>query len=227
MSLLAHVAALIGAGGGAPVITPAMLDPLNKGTGVNLSNLNLTATKASGGVAWRMARSTVGKTAGKYYFEVTWDHYATSSSIIGVGVGDQDASVNTFFGSDNNGLIILSTGAVYKNSALSTTIASSSQGSTGCIALDVDNSLVWYRVGSGNWNNNPSANPVTGVGGIAFSPSMSGTIYPAVGVQTSPNDKMSINFGPTFTHTPPSGFGILGTVGAPSLLGLGAITEDA
>lgn len=210
---------------GSPVITPAMLDPLNKGANVALSNLNLTATKASGGVGWQMARSTVGKSTGKFYLEATFDEF--SGSFIGLGLGDAMASVSNFYGADNHGLIYVNNGAVFTGGALLTTIQTIAEGQVLGIAFDVDARLIWFRTNGGNWNDSGSADPATGVGGIAFNAGMTGTFYPGAGVQTSPSDQMTVNFGPTFAYTPPSGFEIVGEVGAPSILALGGITEDA
>lgn len=209
---------------GPPVIVPTMLDPLNTGSGITLSNLNLTATKSSA-TAWKMSRSVLGVTTGKYYFEVTWNEF--SGSFVGVGLGDQDASVENFYGADGNGLILINNGEVYRGGALATTIQTSAEGSVTGVAFDVDAELVWFRTGAGDWNNSPTADPETGTGGIAFGASHSGTTYAGVGVQTAPNDQMTANFGPTFSGTPPAGFGILGESDPPGLLGLGGITEDA
>lgn len=205
------------------VITPAMLDPIVLGTNVTLSNSNLTATKTGGGIGWKMARSTVGLTTGKYYFESTWNEF--TGSFTGIGIGDQDASVENFFGSDNNGLIMINNGDVYINGAIFTTIQSSAEGQVSGIAFDVDANLIWFRTAGGNWNNNGAANPATGVGGITFPGS--GTFYPGIGVQTAPNDQMSINFGPTFSGTPPAGFGIVAEVGTPLITAPRAITVIA
>jgi hypothetical protein len=38
---------------------------------------------------------------------------------------------------------------------------------------------------------------------------------------------MSVNFGPTFSGTPPTGFGLIGERGPPALTGPSAITETA
>lgn len=211
------------ASSGPPVTTPAMLDPVTIGTGVALSNLNLTATKATGGTGWKMARSTVGLTSGKYYFEATWDEF--SGSFVGIGIGDAAASVENFYGADAHGLIFINTGDVYTGGAVLTTIQPSTEGQISGIAFDVDAKLIWFRTAGGNWNNSGTANPATGVGGIAFPGS--GTFFPGVGIQTSPNDQMSVNFGPTFAGTPPAGFGIVGEVGPPDLIGLSAITVTA
>lgn len=206
-----------------PVMVPATLDPANKGAGVVLSNADLTATKTTGGTGWKMARSTVGLTTGKYYFEATWDEF--SGSFTGIGIGDASASVENFYGVDAHGLILINNGEVYASGALLTTIQSSSEGQVSGIAIDVDAKLIWFRTAGGNWNNNGSADPATGTGGLSFPGS--GTFYAGVGVQTSPNDQMTANFGPTFVGTPPAGFGLIASEGAPGIFGLSGITVDA
>lgn len=208
---------------GPPVVTPAMLDPLNTGAGVTLSNLNLTATKASGGAAWRTSRSTYGPGAGKYYFEATLVEF--SGSFIGIGLGDSSAAVSNFFGADQHGVFYVNNGTVYRGGSLVTTIQTTAEGQVVGVAFDVDAKLVWFRTAGGNWNNSGTANPATGVGGIAFGSLMSGAIYPGAGVQTSPNDRVTVNFGPTFANTPPSGYGIVGESGSPTISGGSGITE--
>lgn len=213
----------MGGGSGPPVFVPTMLDPLNKGTNVVLSNLNLTATKATGGSGFQMARTVKGVTSGKYYFEVTWDEF--SGSFVGVGLGDQDASVNSFYGSDSNGIILIQNGEVYASGGVVANIQTSAESNWSGIAFHVEAGLVWFNTNGGNWNNNPSADPATGVGGIAFPVGMSGTIFAGVAVQQSPNDQMSMDCGQAFTGTPPTGFEMIGELGPPSILGLAGVTD--
>lgn len=205
-----------------PIVTPAMLDPLNSGDHIVLSNLNLTATKTTGGVQWEMSRSTYGPAAGKYYFEATFDEF--SGSFVGVGLGDSTASVGNFYGVNEHGIIMINNGEVYANGALITTLASATEGQVVGIAFDIDAELVWFRTEAGNWNNSGTADPTTGTGGIAFGTLMGGVTFPGVGVQTSPSDQVTANFGPTFAHTPPTGYGIVGEFGYPTISGLSGIT---
>lgn len=210
---------------GPPVVTPTMLDPLNTGSGVTLSNLNLTAKKTTGGIQWRMSRTVVGKTAGKFYMEATFDEL--TGSFIGIGLGDGTAAVSNFYGADTHGLLLANNGQVFTGGAVLTTIQTTAEGAIVGVAIDIDNRRIWFRTNGGNWNNSGTANPATNTGGIAFNAGMTGTFYVGAGVQTSPNDQMTVNFGPTFAYTAPSGFEIFGEVGPPSILALGGITEDA
>ena len=222
IGIRAHAGLLLGGSG---VVTPTMLDPLNKGTGVTLTNSNKTATKTTGGVGWKTARSVLGVTTGKYYLEALFVEF--SGSFIGIALGSSAASVENYFGFSTNGIIYVNNGTIFTNNALSTTIQTIAEGQTAGFAFDVDARLFWVRNGAGNWNNSGTANPATGVGGLAFPAGMTGTIYFGACVQTSPNDQLTINFGPTFTGTPPAGFGILGESSPPSILGLGGVTEGA
>lgn len=42
-------------------------------------------------------------------------------------------------------------------------------GSTVGIAVDITAKSIWFRTGSGNWNNTASANPAAGAGGFSIS----------------------------------------------------------
>src|SRR4029077_13475902 len=46
------------------------------------------------------------------------------------------------------------------------------------VAVDFTNHLAWFRRNSGNWNNDGTANPATGVGGITIA---AGSYAPTVG----------------------------------------------
>lgn len=212
----------------APVVT---LDPANTGSGVTLSNGNLTATKSSGGIAWKMSRATLSVTSGKFYAETKWIEF--SNSYIGVGIGDASASVENYYGLDNHGLIYVSNGSigqVYQNGSPIATIQTTSEGDTVAIAFDCTAKLCWFKTNTGNWNNNPSANPATGAGGISFASLMTAPYFVAAGVQFAPTDQMNINFGPGFIYAAPAGFLAINgetpfvTPAAPSISALRAVT---
>lgn len=82
------------------------------------------------------------------------------------------------------------------------------------IALDLVNSLVWFKVlPSGNWNGSGAADPATGVGGLSlWGPGI--PIYPYAPFGNA-GDKITANFGDSaFTGTAPSGFTAGFTAGA-------------
>lgn len=72
-------------GTGASPATFATWDPLQKGS-VVLSNDNLT--QANGGGGWSIARTTLGKSAGKWYWEIHVDSFGNDTRIsIGAALG--------------------------------------------------------------------------------------------------------------------------------------------
>jgi hypothetical protein len=72
----------------------ATLDPANKGTNATLSGGNLVLESSSGYVS---ARSTISKTSGKWYWEVTCTG-AVNGNMFG-GVGTASSNLNNFTGS--------------------------------------------------------------------------------------------------------------------------------
>ena len=75
------------------------------------------------------------------------------------------------------------------------------------IAIDLEARLMWSRGSHGaSWNGNPSADPVTGVGGTDIS-SLTGDLY---FIANSPNNgfgPLTVNFGAAgFANDPPYGY---------------------
>lgn len=139
-----------------------------------LSNSNKTATPSSGS-PYNYAYGAPARFTGKRYFEVVPG--STSFENVGVcGSGghivDLDAGSPGNFGSfagqvgwEPGGQIA----AAFPGTGNIVTIAtynSWSSGDTLCIALDLDNLLIWFRVNGGNWNNSGTADPATSTGGL-------------------------------------------------------------
>jgi hypothetical protein len=83
-----------------------------------------------------------------------------------------------------------------------------------CIAVDLDNAKIWFRVGAGNWNNNGSANPATNVGGIdLIVPLLAGAamylVWPAIGAGTTCT-LVLYQLASDFTQAVPSGYSAWG-----------------
>jgi hypothetical protein len=65
---------------------------------------------------------------------------------------------------------------------------------------------VWFRVNTGHWNNDPTADPVLGINGIQIGTSVDGGIWPAWSGAAA-GDQATANFGATtFVNPPPTGF---------------------
>lgn len=176
------------AGGAAPAVTYATWDPLEFGI---LSNGNLTATVSQSG---DVARSTIGKSSGKWYWEIS---VPDVFSAVGITETNPGAFVyNMSKGTCWRGGFVFTT---YKNgSPIDTTLGSFAGAVMGC-ALDMDN-LLFYFYRNGVLASEATINPVTLDAGnykAAVSRSSNG-----VG-----NGSYTANFGATaFAFTPPSGF---------------------
>lgn len=75
------------------------------------------------------------------------------------------------------------------------------------MAADLDNKLVWFARNGGNWNNDPLADPATGVGGFSFTfkTAQLGGTFQAKG--SAPSRSTTLNAGQNaFTYSIPSGF---------------------
>jgi hypothetical protein len=167
---------------------------------VTLSGGNLIATTTgAGGV-----RSTLGFSAGKYYWEYTIGVFGSGNS--GVGVASSTATLSTMGPTVSQAAFVYPAGSIYINGVDTTiSIGALSAGNILAIALDVTAKLIWFKKAAGNWNFNASANPATGVGGLSISALVS-PLYAGFGVSIS-GQSMTANFGDTaFVGTVPAGF---------------------
>jgi hypothetical protein len=169
----------------------ATLNPADKSSEITLSGGNLTATIA-GPTSSCLVRSTVSKTSGKWYWEMTCNNITNYSYI---GIGNASESVTTYLGSTNNGLAYTNDGYLIKNGG----IASSAPGvyATSNVlgfALDVDAGTLELFVNNSS-QGSYSANPT-------------GALFAGVSASLgSPNIVVTANFGASaFTYTPPSGY---------------------
>jgi hypothetical protein len=192
----------VGGGGGSTALNPS-----DKAAAITLTGSNLIATGGPG-----MARSVASYSTGKYYFEVllgagsaSYDHclgLANSSASLTAGPGSPDLNSIGYYNGDP---------AIYANnvSAGSTGLTAVGGGPNDLVsvAIDVGGSLMWIRLNGGNWNNNGSNNPATGVGGINVS-AVSKPWFAFVYGGTAATTVNTINFGSTaYSFTAPSGFG--------------------
>jgi hypothetical protein len=192
-------------------------NPSDKAANVTLSGDNLTATTAAG--TGSGVRTVDKQSAGKFYWEFTATAVGTAASGVGVVSPTLDLTiasngfsvakpVGSSCGAIRTGLILVD--GVSTGISLGTIT-----GLVVCIAFDVSARLIWFRLGAGgNWNNSASANPATGVGGIATTIGIGIPVYPAA-LLVSSTDAITANFGDTaFTGAVPSGFTSGFTAGA-------------
>jgi len=159
----------------------ATWNPAGKGAGVSLSNGNLTVTNT----ALSMVRATLGKSAGKWYWEML-----RNNSSGGSGIANAAAALNSYPGGDTNGWSYWYSGLKYTNAVGLAYGATFTTGDIIGCALDMDaGTISFYKNGV--------------LQGVAYS-GLSGVIYPAAG-QTG--GSTTTNFGATpFAYPVPEGF---------------------
>lgn len=182
-------------------------DPNNKSSAFALSGSNLIAT-SSGAANVRATRSLTGLS----YFEIT---VTTLTGSIGIGLCNYTFGVTgtTLLGTDNNGLRLSNGGNVVLNGAVLSTIQTFVQGDVVCVAVDIKNRLIWFRTNGGNWNNNASNDPATGVGGIDYSSMNLGPLFPEVSCSLT-GAVLTAKFTSGFAQAVPSGFASVDTCSA-------------
>lgn len=173
-------------------------DANNKSSTEALSGGNLVATSSGVGTV-----SATRLMTGPTYFEVT---PTTLTGTVAVGLVNRSYNMasGTILGTDNNGIGYKSSGAVVLNNVTLSTIATYAAGNIIGVAVDLQNRLVWFRVGTGNWNNSATANPATGSGGIDYSTMALTSLFPAAGGNATGAVMTAAFTG--FTNTAPSGF---------------------
>ena len=183
-------------------------NPSDKSVGITLCTGNLTAKNNNNAVSG--VRAIAGQPTGKFYWEYSWD--ATTSASDGVGVailtfplisiGNSASGASGNFTVNRVGTVIRDGGTVGVG------IGTLVNGTIVCIAIDLTGRLGWFRSGAaGLWNNAGTANPATGVGGIAVTTIGSGiSAYPVAAVNNT-NDQITANFGDSaFVGVVPAGF---------------------
>lgn len=182
--------------------TYTTFDPNNK-QGVTLSGGNLIATNSS--AADNGVKGVSLKTSGKLYFEMAFSALTGADSGGGVcGTGANFASL----GADaSRGALQFKNGAIYVNGVTNVNGGSIS-GQTLCVAVDLTNNKIWFRVNGGNWNNDVigNQNPATNTGGKDIS-AITGNGLLILASVTAASETCTLNAGASaFAQTAPSGF---------------------
>lgn len=172
-----------------------------------LSNGNLTVTHSSTSTGG--GRSTFLKTTGKYFFEVTATSTAGINDAIGIltSTGTYsnivvDGTNCTVVDRGNNGSIYSDGGNTGKQ--LGTIIS----GNIICVAIDLDARLGWFRKSGGSWNGDATADPATGIGGVAIGAGSFSPVIAFGGTGAASGNNMTANFGQsTYVYPAPAGFG--------------------
>lgn len=165
------------------------LDPVKIGYGVVLSNNNLTATFQG----QQIAMSLFGKTAGKWYWEVT---IGNNGGTVSVGVGTINTPLSSVPGSTAASWVYLaSNGNKVHNGTSSAYGATLAAGDVVGVKLDVTTGTLEFL------KNNVSQ-------GVAYNTGLAGVgLYPIVGSNGVGTDACTVNFGASaFTYSVPGGY---------------------
>ena len=164
---------------------------------LTLSSDLLTAT-SNAFAPGAAVRTVVGAGSGKYYFEL--DCSGWSSAWAGLVQPSIAVSASTGAVAVNAG------GLVYVNGSNISSVLPGISTATLCIAVDLTNSLIWFRVGpTGSWNasSGTANNPATGVGGYSFS-TLTGPLFPYFASPSTTGQAVVIRT--SFLGAVPSGF---------------------
>jgi hypothetical protein len=191
-------------------------NPSDKSASATLTGGNLIVTSANAGT--NSVRAIDKQFTGKFYWECTY----TTATIATTAAGGMAPGV-VFGGSIGaagsapiGSFSLARVGNVYVDGvSVLAGWGTITSGTVVCIAFDCGTRAVWFRLGAaGLWNLSASANPATGVGGIATSLGGGVAVCPAASL-TALNDQITANFGGSaFTGAVPAGFTSGFTAGA-------------
>jgi hypothetical protein len=190
------------------------LSPTYKGTDVVLYDNNQTAAQIFGYQQSVLGINPIG-TTDKVMFSVLCTladpGAAPDSHFVGVGYTTMNYSGSPyggFPGTDNQSMGYGSGGDIWYNGGVYQG-GLQTWGNNDIIDIVVDNNIngLWVRVNGGNWNNNPSANPVTGSNAIE---TIGGPFYPVL----CPGYEGTMIIQNTSSYGIPSGYNFLGNLTA-------------
>ena len=186
------------------------LNPNDKSDEVVLSNGNLTAGRLVSPALkfYNMARATLGRSSGLWYFE--FKHTAGSNTTTG-GFSSAGSSINDYVGLRTGAVGIGGSGNVAPGSGgLYSGVSSFGLNGVGRCAINLDSGRAWFASNGNAWLNTLAGthNPDTLTGGVTWNGwSASDTYYPAVAPRRDSSQEITVYFGlADFTYAPPTGF---------------------
>lgn len=187
--------------GGAP-LTYNALSATDHGSNITIAGNAATST-ADG---FKTVRANKGSADGLFYWEVAFSGSAQGFAVFGVAT--QDHQLNNYLGVDTTqgGGFALDGGAF---GLITGTGGPAFAGASGRVRLAVDfrARLFWMAVNGGNWNNDASANPASGVGGKGMNSStLFKPLHPASNLKQL-NEVHTYYFDPAgWLYSAPTGF---------------------
>lgn len=161
--------------------------------------------------AWRLVRSTLPNTTGKFYVELLCVALDSSNGWI-AGITNASGPLQNFAGADNNSAGFQAQQSFWKNNTQTVSALPSALTATHILGLAIDlvNNRIWGRVDNGAWSTTGgTGDPAANTGGLDISSINTGGVYMAFSPDdvASTFDKVTANFGASaFTYTAPTGF---------------------
>jgi hypothetical protein len=176
----------------------ATWNPNDKASTITLSGGNLTATMPNNASTTRCTvRSTIGKSSGKWFYEIKLVSYSSSPNpaCFGCSNATQDIGPSTggYIGGSTNSVGHQGAGAIKYNTSTLYTDAAMTTGTVIGIALDFDNSTTkWYT---------------NGTLVFTWTSVISGTLFGAASNLSPYTHVVTANFGKTpFAYSVPAGY---------------------
>jgi hypothetical protein len=203
-----------------PTDNYCVLNALDKGTVVTLSEGNTVLSNPATSSGWRSVRGTIGVTSGKYYFEASGSYAASTRGHFGIDV-NQGVDVDGY--NSKTGAIIfgLYDGNLYEDGVTDTGHTRERSGTHNVgVAFDVDAGKVWFRIdGSSTWETNSagsaSGDPATAssIGTATFT--AGSLIHP---LTSTYGQTATLRFGQSsdWSYEPPTDFLALSTANLPT-----------
>ena len=199
----------------------AVMNPLNTGSAITLSNGNLK-TLGNSGVDNGNSRSTFAVITGKWYIEITCDALGTATNNPRYGIilsknaqSPTNGGGSSSVGYDPDSVAYQRSGDIYSAGSSVYTVASYGIGDVIGVAIDADNGAIYFSK-NGTWQN--SGVPTSGGSKTgAVKTWTGGSKEYVVAVSEYNGSQSSWNFGQRpFAYTPPSGFKSLCTQNLPA-----------
>lgn len=194
--------------------TMPVFDASTAGASLKIAASGLVVTNSATSGDGESVLGNVGRTSGKYYFEITLGAATTGKALIGIA---RSAAPGLAFTVNTPGAF------AYRNDGHVVTAGRSmafpggagkpwSSGDTVGVAADLDAGKVWFRGPDGSWQGASGADPVTGTS-AAYTYTPNATTPMFLGVALEPGVSLTANFGATPLKNPaPAGFSTVGTV---------------
>jgi hypothetical protein len=198
-----------------PVEYPIYLDASHKGSNITLTGANQTANQANGSQQSVLGLSAINpgdKIMFSVQVELTAAHPYPTDHVIGIGYQNmnyQGSPLGGWPGNDNRSIGYCSNGLIYFNGNQVGSGATWTDGDIIDIVINTQTSRMSVRVNGGDWDNNPSHDPINNpnmMGAEIFN----GPFYPVL----CPEEGGSMTIKNSSTYSVPTGYKFLGDVTA-------------